>query len=191
MTSGSHGQAVAGTVGAPVGPHRAHAYSNNGQVTVTWGAATLGNNHPVLGYFVTRTNASNVTVAACGTSSAALTSSTSCTDGSGAPPANTTVPDGTYSYNITAAYHLWGTAASSAGSVIVETAPPTSTLTFPATAGPFKAPPGRPAATSHLQRDEHHLRHRSGRRVGRQRRPGEHPVDERHDERPVLGRLLL
>ena len=138
VTSGSHGRAVAGTVGAPAGP-TVPAYSNNGHVTVTWGAATLGNNQPVLGYYVTRTNASNVTVAACGTSIATLTSSTSCTDGSGAPPANTTVPDGTYTYNVTAAYHLWGTAASSAGSVIVDTAPPTSTLTFPTSAGPFKA----------------------------------------------------
>ena len=138
VTSGSHGRAVAGTVGAPAGP-TVPAYSNNGHVTVTWGAATLGNNQPVLGYYVTRTNASNVTVAACGTSIATLTSSTSCTDGSGAPPANTTVPDGTYSYNVTAAYHLWGTAASSAASVIVDTAPPTSALTFPASTGPFKA----------------------------------------------------
>jgi len=141
-TSGSSGEAVAGTVGAPDNP-TAPAYSDTGQVTLEWGAATLADGSPVLGYYVTRTDtATHATDAACGTDSTNLTSELTCTDGvgsgSGGLP-NPTVPDGSYVYTVTSAYHLWGTASEGVGPVVVDTVAPTSTLAFPGSAGPFDA----------------------------------------------------
>ena len=85
--------ATAATLDAP-GNVSASATSGYTTVTVPWNATTLSTGLAVDGYYVTRTNVSSgVTSAACGTSAALLTASTSCTD--------TSVPDGTYTYRMT------------------------------------------------------------------------------------------
>jgi hypothetical protein len=63
------------------------------------------------GYYVTRIkNSDNSTAPACGSSAASLKTTTSCSD--------TSVPDGTYHYTVTAVFRSW-TAAASSGNVSV------------------------------------------------------------------------
>lgn len=75
-------------------------------VPVTW-TASSGSPAPT-GYYVTRTSA-GVTVAACASHASALLTGTFCTDSA--------VPDGVYSYTVTAAFRSW-TAASASGSPV-------------------------------------------------------------------------
>ena len=81
------------------------------------------------GYYVTRIkNSDSSTSNACGTSPSSLTSSTatSCDD--------TSVPDGTYHYTVTAAYHSWTATSAASGNVATEATLDHFTLTAPANA---------------------------------------------------------
>jgi hypothetical protein len=103
--SGS-GSATTATLNPPTGV-TVPAISGN-TVHVTWTAsATTGAPTPS-GYYVTRSG-----VPACGTSSAATISATSCDD---------TAAAGTYTYTVTAVYHSWTAASAASGAVIVRTA---------------------------------------------------------------------
>jgi hypothetical protein len=79
-------------------------------VAVSWTAST-GSPTPQ-GYYVTRTNG-GAAVAACASSPTTLITGTSCSD--------TSVPDGTYTYSVTAKYRSWTAAAASGGTVTVLT----------------------------------------------------------------------
>lgn len=109
--------ATAGTLAAPT---NVSASSSLSTVSVGWTGSSLSNGTPAQGYYVTRTNTStSATSAACGSSASSLISGTSCSD--------TNVPDGTYTYKVTAVYHTW-TAASSPSSqvtVVGDATPPT------------------------------------------------------------------
>jgi hypothetical protein len=93
-----------------------------GSVHVSWVAPTTGTTPA--GYYVTRKDASNNVVAACGTSAGATTSSTSCTD--------TSVPLGSYTYTAVAVYHSWTATSSPSSTVAVVQA--AQTITFTSTA---------------------------------------------------------
>jgi hypothetical protein len=86
----------------------------SGAVHVTWTDSTLGDGvTPASGYYVTRTkNSDSSTANACGTSPSSLTSSTatSCDD--------TSVPDGTYHYTVTAVYRTWTATSAASGNVV-------------------------------------------------------------------------
>jgi len=130
-TSGS-GTASAGvaTLNAPTNVSVPSTASS--AVHVSWTDSTLSNGTTAAsGYYVTRIKNSNSSTSnACGTSQSTLTSSTatSCDD--------TSVPDGTYHYTVTAVYHSW-TAAASSGNVTVvnDTTPPTVTAVVASTTG--------------------------------------------------------
>jgi hypothetical protein len=103
----------------------------SGTVHVSWTGSTLGDGAtPASGYYVTRLKNSDSSISnACGTSPSSPTSSTaaSCDD--------TSVPDGTYHYTVTAVYRSW-TATSTASGDVVTTAATLDhfTLAAPATA---------------------------------------------------------
>ncbi len=141
-TPGSSGQAIVGSIDPPTDV-AVPAYSDTGSVALSWGVATLTGGGPVLGYYVTRTDsATHATDAACGSDSTHLIPTPSCTDGDGIAYgglSNAPVLDGSYTYTVTAAYHLWRAGAAASDPVTVDTAPPTSTLTAPAAEGPFAA----------------------------------------------------
>ena len=82
--------------------------SSNSNVTVSW----TGSGGKVIptGYYITRITGSTV-VAACGSSLAAPVSATSCTD--------TSVPEGTHRYQVTAVYRSWTAAGTASGNVTV------------------------------------------------------------------------
>lgn len=96
-------------------------------VAVSWTAPVTG--AAPTGYYVLRTpSPSGPTVAACGTSAASPTVSTSCNDAS--------VPNGSYRYVVVAVHHTW--TASSAQSAVVtvtvgDVTGPTITITDPTT----------------------------------------------------------
>ena len=133
FTGGGQGTALA-TVATldPPGSVSTNATSGFTTVTVAWDAATLSNGLAVDGYYTSRTNiASGVTSAACGTSPSALTTNTACSD--------TSVPNGTYTYAVIAIFRTWtATGAGSAVTVNADTAPPTTTLIFPADNGRYR-----------------------------------------------------
>ncbi|MDF2049294.1 fibronectin type III domain-containing protein [Arthrobacter sp. Cr_A7] len=81
---------------------------SNSSVGVSWTAPT-GSVVPT-GYYVTRITGS-AAVAACGSSPAALVAATSCTD--------TSVPEGTHKYQVTAVYRSWSAASAPSGNVTV------------------------------------------------------------------------
>lgn len=92
------GAGATGTLAAPTGVSvPAHSLAG---VAVAW-TASAGSPAPE-GYYLTRTTG-GTTVAACASSAGALLTGTSCTD--------TAVPDGSYTYTVTAKYRSW-TAAS-------------------------------------------------------------------------------
>jgi hypothetical protein len=91
----------------------ATATPGSGTVPVSWTASAVSAGHVApTGYYVTRASGST-SANACGTSPTALTTATatSCSD--------TSVPDGTYHYNVTAVYHSWTAASESSTNVIV------------------------------------------------------------------------
>ena len=118
-TAGSAGQARAGTVGAPTGV-TGPTYSATHTVPVSWTGSTLSNGGAIDGYYVTRYLGSTPS-AACGTSFGSLTTLLSCSD--------TSVPDGTYTYTVTAVFHNWLKESAPSAAVIVDTTKPQTTLT--------------------------------------------------------------
>ena len=86
----------------------------SGTVHVSWTGSTLGDGAtPASGYYVTRIkNSDSSTSNACGTSPSSLASSTatSCDD--------TSVPDGTYHYTVTAVYRSWTATSTASGDVV-------------------------------------------------------------------------
>jgi hypothetical protein len=77
-------------------------------VPVSW-TASAGSPTPA-GYFILR-RGSTTSTAACASSPAALVTGTSCSDAA--------VPDGTYTYVVTAVYRSWTAASPASGSVVV------------------------------------------------------------------------
>ena len=116
-TSGSNGKSLAGSVGAPSSP-TVPAYSSDGHVTVSWGAATLASGGAVQGYYVVRSDSTVV----CGSLASPVTGP-SCSDVVGT--------NGTYTYTVAAVYGQWTTTATS-GPVLVDTVSPAPTVTAPA-----------------------------------------------------------
>jgi hypothetical protein len=108
--------ATTGTLNAPTAV-TASSTVGTGSVSVSWSAPTAGVTPS--GYYVTRTSGSG-TAAACGTSAASPTTSTSCTD--------TSVTDGTYTYQVVAVRGSWTAASSPSGSVTVITTRPDVTV---------------------------------------------------------------
>ena len=105
-TSGT-GSASA-TTGTLYAPTAVTATAGAGTVTVSWTAPTSGPSP--LGYYVTRTSG-GTTTAACGTSPTTLTSAGPCTD--------TSIPDGTYTYAVTAVRNGWTAVSASSANVSV------------------------------------------------------------------------
>lgn len=112
------GTATTGTLNPPTavsGSQVAHTST----VDVSWTAPSSG--AAPTGYYVLRTpSPSGTTVAACGTSAAAPTVGTSCSDAS--------VPNGDYTYVVVAAHHTW--TATSGASAVVTVVETTQTITF-------------------------------------------------------------
>jgi len=91
------------------------ATPGSGTVSVTWTGSTLSTGQAAQGYYVTRTrNSDNATFAACGTSPASPTSTTSCSD--------STVPDGTHHYTVIAVHNSWTATSGSSNNVTVSVA---------------------------------------------------------------------
>jgi hypothetical protein len=86
-----------------------------GTVHITWTGSTLGDGvTSASGYYVTRIKNSDSSAAnACGTSPSAPTSSTSCDD--------TSVPDGSYHYRVTAVFRTWTATSAPSGDVVLAT----------------------------------------------------------------------
>ncbi|MBP1135139.1 hypothetical protein JOE31_001371 [Arthrobacter sp. PvP023] len=82
--------------------------SSNSNVAVSW-TASIGPTVPT-GYFVTRVTGTTA-VAACGSSTAAPVTGTSCTDPS--------VPEGTHRYVVTAVHRSWTAVSATSGNVTV------------------------------------------------------------------------
>lgn len=121
------GTITAGTLNPPTAVSGAQV-SLTSTVAVSW-AAPSGPNAPT-GYYVRRTPSSGgPTAPACGTSAAAPTASTSCSD--------TSVAVGGYTYVVVALFHTWtATSAPSAEVDVVET---NQTITFTQPASPVTA----------------------------------------------------
>jgi hypothetical protein len=104
--------ASVGTLNAPTNVSVPSTAS--GTVHVTWTGSTLGDGvTSASGYYVTRIkNSDSSTSNACGTSPSSLTASaaTSCND--------TSVPDGTYHYTVTAVYRSWTATSTASGDVV-------------------------------------------------------------------------
>jgi hypothetical protein len=108
------GTATTGTLTAPTNV-AATATPGAATVAVSWTASTVSPSGAPAGYYVTRiTNSTSASTAACGTSSAALTSTTACTDSS--------VSDGSYHYLVTAVYRSWTTVSAASNTTIVSAA---------------------------------------------------------------------
>jgi hypothetical protein len=118
-TGTAGGTATTGTLNPATGVSGTQT-PGTGTVTVSWTKPASG--VAPAGYYVTRT--SGTTVAACGTSAAAPTTSTSCAD--------TSVPLGSYTYTVVAVYRTW--TATSAPSSAVTVAQAAQTITFTSTA---------------------------------------------------------
>ncbi len=122
-TTGGAGNASAsvGTLSAP-GSVSASTTYGSGTVNVSWSAVTAPNGSAVTSYYVERFSGSTPS-AACGTTSSSPTSSTSCAD--------TSVPDGTYTYKVTAVFRSWTARSGASNSVTVvndTTAPTVSSI---------------------------------------------------------------
>jgi hypothetical protein len=113
--------ATTGTLNPPTGVTGAQT-PGTGSVDVSWSAPATGATPS--GYYVTRTDAGDNTVAACGTSASTTTASTSCTD--------TSVPLGSYTYTVVAVFHSW--TATSAPSATVTVAQAAQSISFTSTA---------------------------------------------------------
>ena len=102
----------------------ANAPMNSGTVSVAWDTATLSTGQPATGYFVIRTRDSDGAVEeACGTSSEAPITATSCAD--------TGVADGKYHYAVTSLIGSWSALSANSPSVTVinDDSLPTVTVT--------------------------------------------------------------
>jgi hypothetical protein len=107
------------SVGTLSAPGNVTATAGASSVSVGWTGSTISNGTPAQGYYVTRTDTSNSqTAPACGSSASSLITSTSCSD--------TSVPNGTYTYSVTAVYRTWS-AVGTSGTVTLagDTTPPT------------------------------------------------------------------
>src|SRR5487761_1159228 len=104
--------AASSSVGTLNSPPRPVVTYTNGTATVEvkWTGSTLSDGTAAQGYYVTRNNGST-TSPACGTSPTSLTTSTSCTDSS--------VPDGTYTYQVIAVWKSFSATSSASESVTV------------------------------------------------------------------------
>jgi len=103
-TGSASASAATGTIAAPVDVTVPATATTDVPVSWTPGAEGIA----PAGYYVTR-HTGDTTVAACASSPAVLVEATNCTDSA--------VPDGEYSYVVTAVYGSW-TAASSASTVV-------------------------------------------------------------------------
>ena len=119
--SGS-GAATTGTLNSPSAVS-VPATNNTGNVSVSW-TAPAGGVTP-LGYYVTRTPyPSGTSSNACGTNPNTPTYATSpCTDSA--------VPEGKYTYTVTAVYNSWSAVSASSSVVNVDMTSPTSVFAFP------------------------------------------------------------
>jgi hypothetical protein len=107
------------TIDPPTGV-TATATPGSGTVPVSWIASAVSSGHVApTGYYVTRDNGTTV-AAACGTSATSLNTGSSCSDSS--------VPDGTYHYVVTAVYHSWTAVSAPSGSVTVNNTRPSVTI---------------------------------------------------------------
>ncbi|MGO4255452.1 beta strand repeat-containing protein [Marmoricola sp. RAF53] len=116
-TGSDTGTLTTGTLAAPTSVSGSQVAST-GTVNVSWTAST-GSPAPS-GYFVQRVPSSGPVVAACGTSAAAPTTGTACSDAG--------VPVGTSTYVVTAVYRTWSAASAPSSAVNVVTT--TQTITF-------------------------------------------------------------
>ena len=105
-TGSGSSAALTGTLSAPTGVIVPAEAAPN--IAVSWTAGT-GSVAPT-GYFVTRIN--GTTEPACGSGPGSLILTTDCTDSA--------VPDGTYTYVVTAVYATWTAPSSPSGTVAVE-----------------------------------------------------------------------
>ncbi len=113
------GRATTATLAGPTGV--TVPANSASSVSVSWTAS--GGSPVPTGYDVTRTGGG--TVAACGTSAIVLIAGTSCTD--------TAVPNGTYTYVVTAVYRSWDAASAASGTVTVASATKLAFTTQPGT----------------------------------------------------------
>lgn len=94
--------------------------AGSGAATVNWTAsATAGTAVAPAGYYVTRSGAGGSSPA-CGTSATALTTALTCSD--------TSVPDGTYTYAVTAVLSSWSATSVSSNEVSVSNTRPAVTV---------------------------------------------------------------
>lgn len=102
------GSGTTGTLAAPTGV--SVPVNSLANVPVTWTAS--GGSPAPTGYYVTRTSG-GVTEAACASNAATLLTGSFCTD--------TAVPDGAYSYTVSAVFRSWTAASAASSSVSVWT----------------------------------------------------------------------
>jgi hypothetical protein len=107
-TGNGTGSAVTGTLNSPT-TVAASSTAGSGQVNVSWEAPT-GGSTPT-GYYVERSDSTDVTEPACGTSPGSLITDLNCDDN--------LVPDGEYTYVVTAVMNSWTAASAPSGSVVV------------------------------------------------------------------------
>ena len=127
-TGSSVGSAKVGTLSAPTNVVATAADSSTSSgpspVTITWNAPGTG--APPTGYKVVRDNGSTKVTVSC--------SSSPCTDSS--------VPDGTYTYHVQSLFRTsWTSTAADSNSLTVvnDTTPPTTTISFPANGGTYNS----------------------------------------------------
>lgn len=127
-TTGGTGTA-SGTVGTLAAPTNVSGTPVSSTVTVTWTGSTAPDAGLVEGYYVQR-RFGTTTVDACGSSPSTLlpAAPTACVE--------TEVPNGTYTYDVTAVFRSWtATGTSPPVTVLDDTVPPTLTVAFPADGG--------------------------------------------------------
>ncbi|MFZ0161203.1 MAG: fibronectin type III domain-containing protein, partial [Kineosporiaceae bacterium] len=105
------GTAAMATLAPPSGVTALTPVGNS--VTVQWAAALAPNAGPVTGYYVRR-YAGGVPSGVCASSPSSLlaAAATTCSD--------TGVPDGTYTYTVTAAFRTWEAESAATGAVVVQ-----------------------------------------------------------------------
>ena len=110
MGGGGNASATTTTLAAPTGV--VASSGSTSAVSVQWTASTAPNGGSVTGYYVERYSGATAS-AACGTSSTSLLTSmtTSCND--------TSTPDGTYTYKVTAVFRSWTSASTASSAVVV------------------------------------------------------------------------
>ncbi|MGH3370861.1 MAG: Ig-like domain-containing protein, partial [Nocardioidaceae bacterium] len=115
-TAQALGWGTAGT-GTLTDPSGVTATAASDTVGVAWTASSGPSGDPEGGYFVTRVRVSDGAEApACGTSPLSPTATVTCQD--------TSVPDGTYRYRVTAVHHSWTAQSDLSTQTTVDTAPP-------------------------------------------------------------------